>query len=168
MKYAPVGEPRFDLDLEKGKLGECHVAELLDAIVSGTGRVEVKRKTILDLFFYIETQCDRGRTGTYRPSGISISTADVWAFVLGDSGITVFVPTTEIRGMLLDPSTQDREETHGSCPTKGKLIGLAVLLYRYRRRSTQGLVTPITAASATPGRIVAPTVTAITADDIRW
>lgn len=128
-------EPRFDLDLKYGKQGELQIGDFLEWIASGNGRVEVKRKRILDLNFYVETACNKGRRGSYSPSGISVTTAEAWAYVIGDSGISLIVPTDLLRSMLEHPTTYDKHEDHGSCPTKGKLVNLGALLYEFRKRS---------------------------------
>jgi len=127
-------EPCFDIDVEYGRQGEFQFAELLDWIAAGNGRVEVKRKSFLDLHFYVETHCDKGRSGTFRPSGISLTTAHVWVFCLDDTGVSIVIPTDRLRAMLDDPSSRDKCESHGSCPTRGKLVSLAVLVYREKRR----------------------------------
>lgn len=79
-------EPRFDLDLEYGKQAELQFAEFLDWIADGNGRVEVKHKGYLDHRLYVETHCDKGRTGTFSPSGINDTTAHLWVFVIDDTG----------------------------------------------------------------------------------
>lgn len=175
-------EPRFDLDLSYGQEGEKLIGAFLSWIAEGNNQIEVKRKSYLDLEFYVETHCDKGRTGTYQPSGISVTTATAWAFVLGDTNISVIIPTVELRALLDDPGAKDRKETHGSCPTRGKLISLALALYRHKQRA-KGIVraplpdkvehTPaalpvtscpsVTPPGTTHERAVAPNV-----DEIRW
>lgn len=127
-------EPRFDRDYTYGRQGELQIGEFLDWVASGNGQVEVKRKRFLDVAFYVETHCDKGRRGVYQPSGILVTTSKAWAFVIGDTGIAVLFPVEELRRMLDDPSTRDREERDGSCPTRGKLINLCALLYRHKQR----------------------------------
>ena len=137
MKPDGKAEPRFDIDVDYGRQGELQICEYLTWLANGNGRIEVKRKRYLDLNFYVETHADKGRTGVYQPSGITITTAAAWAFVIADTNISLIIPTDELRAMLDDPSSRDREERDGSCPTRGKLVSLNVLLYR-RRRSLQG------------------------------
>lgn len=127
-------EPRFDIDYKYGHKGEVHVAELLENIASGNGRVEVKRKRYVDMYFYVETHCDKGRTGVFAPSGISVSTADAWVFVLADTGMSVVFPAETLRVMLDDASSQDRQEDDGNCPTRGKLVNFAAILFREKQR----------------------------------
>lgn len=134
MKQANGVEPRFDVDLEYGRGGEEQIFELFKSIAAGNGRVEVKRKRVLDFKFYCETHADNGRNGDYKPSGISTTKSDTWAVVFGDTGYGILVPTRELKSMLTDPTSRDAFETDGDCPTKGKLIDLTTLLYRIKRR----------------------------------
>ena len=136
------GEPRFDIDYRYGRQGELQIGEFLNWIANGDGRVEVKRKRYIDLELYVEIAHDKGRTGHYTPSGISVSEAEAWAFCIGDTGIAILVPTMILRDMLNDAHTKDREERDGSCPTKGKLINLGTLLYRQKRKFDGGTNAP--------------------------
>lgn len=125
-------EPRFDLDLPYGKQGELQITEFLEWIADGNGRVEVKHKRYLDHRFYIETHCDKGRRGVFQPSGINVTTAHVWAIVIGETGIHVAIPTDLLRLMVADESSRPAEERDGTCPTRGVLVDFCVLLYRLK------------------------------------
>jgi hypothetical protein len=125
-------DPRFDIDLPYGRQAELQIADYLTWLAEGNGRIEVKHKRRIDLLFYVETHHDPGRRGIYVPSGISTSTAAAWAFNISDTGIAVIFPSDEVRRMLTDPSSRDAQEHDGSCPTRGKLISLNVLVYRHK------------------------------------
>jgi hypothetical protein len=140
---ARKAEPRFDLDVKKGEQGELLIGTYLDWIAAGNGRVEVKRKGYYDLAFYVETHCDKGRAGVYQPSGISITTAHAWAFVIAGSDISLIVPTEHLRSMLEHVTTKDRACNEGSCPTRGKLINLAAMLYEFRKREQATAALPV-------------------------
>ncbi len=131
---ASRAEPRFDRDFTYGRQGELQIGEFLDWIATGNGRVEVKRKRYLDHRIYVETHCDKGRTGVFQPSGINVTAAHLWAFVLDDTGIHISIPTDLLRQALDDPSSRDAEERDGSCPTRGKLVDFCVLLFRLKQR----------------------------------
>jgi hypothetical protein len=134
MMKTSKAEPRWDRDLKYGGQGELLVDDFLTQIANGNGRVETKRKSYLDHRIYVETHCDKGRTGHYEPSGIMTSQADLWCFVIADTGIHIAVPADLLREMLDDSSTRDRQERDGNCPTKGKLIDFCVLLYRLKKK----------------------------------
>jgi hypothetical protein len=137
MKPDGKAEPRFDIDLPYGRQAELQLADYLSWLAEGNGRIEVKRKRRLDLWFYVETHCDKGRRGVYAPSGISTTGAAAWAFTIADTNISIILPTEDLRAALIDPSTRDCEENDGSCPTRGRLVSLNVLLYRHQRRQQQ-------------------------------
>jgi len=98
--------------------------------------VEVKRKRYLDLDFYVETECDKGRVGAYKPSGIMATEAKAWAFVIADTGISLILPTLLLRQAMEASSTRRVEEKDGSCPTRGVLVNLAAILAAARRNAT--------------------------------
>lgn len=160
MTIGGKAEPRFDIDYAYGRQGELLIGDFLKAIASGNGRVEVKRKRYLDLDFYVETHCDKGRSGTFLPSGISVTHADMWAFVIGDTNVTVLIPTDELRAMLDDPSTRPKSEDNGSCPTRGKLVNLGALLYRHKQRTVPKPPEPKPISVVSQGEL--------TAADIPW
>lgn len=137
MKPTGRAEPRFDIDYAYGRQAELQIGEFIDCLAKGNGQVEVKRKRFIDLCFYVETYCDKGRKGVFEPSGILVTTAKTWAFTIDDLGLAVLFPTELIRLMLNDPSTTDVREDEGSCPTRGKLINLASCLYAERKRRNQ-------------------------------
>lgn len=141
MKLVKKAEPRFDLDLNYGRQAEARLAEFFDWIAEGKGRVEVKRKRIIDLSIYVEESCDKGRTGRFAPSGISVTTAHVWAFAIADTGIMMVIPTQLLKESLSHPSVKDKAETDGSCPTRGKLVHLRAIFDTYMRSSGQADVT---------------------------
>jgi hypothetical protein len=134
---ARVTESGFDLAFRKGRAGEMLVGDYVEGIAAGD--IEVKRKSLIDLVFFIETACDKGRHHNYQPSGITTTTADVWAFVIADTGIAVLVPTDHVRMMLDHVTTRDADGADDdSCPTRGKLINLGALLYEYKKRYPRG------------------------------
>ena len=94
----------------------------------------MKRKRICDLEFYIEQQCDYGGRGVFVDSGITVTTAHVWAIVIDDAEITVMVPTDLIRQMLDDPTSRRVQCRISDNPTKGTLINFGTLLYRYKTK----------------------------------
>jgi hypothetical protein len=80
----------FDLDLQDGQWAE----ELCRGLLNGSRRVEVKRdfRAPSTGNVFVETRC-RGR-----PSGISTTEAEYWAFTIGRR--VLFIPTDELRALL--------------------------------------------------------------------
>ena len=83
----------FDLDFQYGVDGEKLVSDLL----LGRKTIEVKRdrKWIKTGNIYIETECFFTKTNSWEMSGLSVTKAGYWAFVIEDS--IVIVPTDVLR-----------------------------------------------------------------------
>lgn len=83
----------FDLDLEFGQDGENLVQDLL----TGGKTIEVKRdRKWKDTHnVYIETSCYFISKGGWAPSGLSVTKAAYWAFVLEDA--VLIIPTDALK-----------------------------------------------------------------------
>lgn len=70
----------FDLDFSYGRKGE----QLVEDLLTDGKRVEVKRdrKWHLTGNVYIETECFFTKNNEWAPSGLSVTEAEYWAFVL--------------------------------------------------------------------------------------
>lgn len=83
----------FDLDYTFGAVGESLVNDLL----TGGKTVEVKRdrRWWVTGNIFIEMECYFTGTESWAPSGLAITKADYWAFVL-ESGV-ILVPTNHVK-----------------------------------------------------------------------
>lgn len=121
----------FDLDLTVGQEAENYVAKVLQI-----DTIEVKRDL---LWFktsnlYIEAACYSQAKGEYVQSGLRVTKASHWAFVLGDTFIVV--PTNNLRN-LIDNQILAGTARPVSCdiqpnPSRGYLIRIEDLL-EYQR-----------------------------------
>lgn len=121
----------FDLDLSFGKEGEDFVKELL----TGGRTVEVKRdrkwKETGNL--YIETACYFVGKRAWGPSGLSVTKASYWAFVIEDA--VLLVPTDALKycaetyGRFIDCNIQPN-------PSKGVLITVPQILKAIKEYKT--------------------------------
>lgn len=70
----------FDLDFSYGRKGE----QLVEDLLTDGKRVEVKRdrKWHLTGNVYIETECFFTKNNEWAPSGLAVTEAEYWAFVL--------------------------------------------------------------------------------------
>ena len=120
----------FQADLAKGQIGE----ELAKALIMGEIEVEVKTdfkwKETGNL--YIELECYHQSTGKYELSGLSTTTADYWAFVLGQS---VYFSKVDCLNRVVDLFGRDVECRDSQNPSKGKLIKVEQLMDMEWRRS---------------------------------
>jgi len=87
----------FDLDLGFGHEGESLVEELL----TGGKTIEVKRDRRWSETgnIYIEVECFFQRSNSWEPSGLSVTEASYWAFVLEQS---VFMVPTHILKLVVE------------------------------------------------------------------
>jgi hypothetical protein len=109
----------WDLDLRAGEMGESRVADLLSL---DTVEVKTDRRWYETGNIYIETECFYQASQSWEPSGIRVSKATHWAFVLEDSvlivplhrlkeavweigkPITCDIPPNPSRGYLVTPA----------------------------------------------------------------
>ena len=126
-------EPRFDVDYEYGHQGELFVTDIISALKNN--RVEVKRKRYEDDQFYVEYQCLK--RGNWEKSGIATTEAELWAFVIADTGVAVVVTTSRLRDaaafVFKHMKGNRREERDGSHPTRGVLVPFVMLVDMKRR-----------------------------------
>jgi len=109
----------FDIDLKFGKEGEDTVANLLSIET-----VEVKRdkrwKETGNL--YIETDCWYNASQSWEKSGLSVSKATHYAFVL--ENMVVIIPTPDLKA-IVEKSGRAIECKIEPNPSKGYLIKLS-------------------------------------------
>ncbi len=89
----------------------------------------MKRKRYLDSEFYVELRQDPGGTGTrWKPSGLSVTEAEFWVYVIADTGLMLWFPTEYLRWVIREEYGHEREETDGDNPTAGRLLRANLLL----------------------------------------
>ncbi|ANH49316.1 hypothetical protein uvFWCGRAMDCOMC403_052 [Freshwater phage uvFW-CGR-AMD-COM-C403] len=113
----------FDLDFRFGQEGEALVNQLLTE--GGTIEVKRDRKWWSTNNLYIEVECWYQRSQSWEPSGLSVTKAAYWAFVL-ERGVFM-VPTGHVRHAI---QKYGREITCEIPPnrSKGYLITVENLL----------------------------------------
>lgn len=121
---------QFDRAYAFGHQGELLVDDVLNQIAAGQGTVEIKRSSFPDLKLYVEFE--HSPRGVYVPSGISVTTADYWAFVK-PGNVFILTPTEllmrEVRHAR-ERGVAPHEEKDGSCPTRGYLVDARWLVAR--------------------------------------
>jgi hypothetical protein len=116
----------FDLDFSKGKEGEDLVSETL---LSGTIEVKTDLRWKDTGNLYVETECFYQTSQSWEPSGLSVTKADYWAFVL--NGLIVILPTEDLRIVV------EAEGTPVDCkiepnPSRGFLIRPEHILRKFK------------------------------------
>jgi hypothetical protein len=115
-------DSNWDLDLRAGLLGESVVADILKA---DTVEVKTDRRWYETGNLYIETECYYKSSNSWEPSGIAVSKATHWAFVLEDS--VLIVPTFRLREAIHEhprPITCNIPPN----PSRGHLVTPALLM----------------------------------------
>ena len=133
-------EPSFDIDWRYGVTagGEALVREICGLIDDEKVHIEVKRKRRSDGYFYVELEHDPGRRQAFVPSGLSITTAEVWAFVIADCGLVLMTKTEALTTAVDRNYGFPAAETDGSCPTRGRLLSFWDLLSALRPGRASG------------------------------
>jgi hypothetical protein len=123
-------QPKWDIDLAYGEAGEQFVTNLLAGAPS---KFEVKTKRYLDFKFYVETHQFPSGATEWKDSGIQTTYADYWVYVVGDTGVVMFVPTERLRQAAL--GGREVQERDGDNPTLGRLVGEKEL---FKETTTKG------------------------------
>jgi hypothetical protein len=122
-------EPRFDHDYSYGRQGELLIGDAMTALREGQARVEVKRKRRHDDWLYVELMQDPGGAGTrWKDSGLNVTGAEWWAYVIGSSGMLLFIPTDLLRWAVSTDAGKPCAETDGDNPTEGRLFRVSWLM----------------------------------------
>ena len=106
----------WDLDLRAGEEGESKIADLLSI---DTIEVKTDKRWQETGNLYIETECYYVNDNAWKPSGIRVSEATHWAFVLQD--IALIMPLWQLKDAVYTvgkPITCDIQPN----PTRGYLI----------------------------------------------
>lgn len=124
-------DSNWDLDLRDGLAGESKIADLLSL---DTVEVKTDRRWRTTSNLYIETECYYVADKAWKPSGIRVSNATHWAFVLEDT--MLIVPLYRLMEAVYElgrPITCDIQPN----PSRGYLITPAVLLEHVRTTREQ-------------------------------
>lgn len=122
----------FDLDFSYGRKGEQLVEELL----TDGKRVEVKRdrKWHLTGNVYIETECFFTKNNAWAPSGLAVTEAEYWAFVLKK---TVLMIPTDVLWYAVNNFGRDISCEIPPNISKGYLVKVVDLIEATKQVSTQ-------------------------------
>jgi hypothetical protein len=99
MKNVGLKQKNFDIDVEYGMRGENYLLDVLT-----TKRIEVKTDRIAHITGNVAVEYKyKGR-----PSGISTTEADYWAFLLYDMTTIIMVPTEKLKAIAREKYKQDQ------------------------------------------------------------
>lgn len=118
----------WDVDFRDGENGENLLKEVIE---TSEVKTDFRWKDTLNL--YIEQNCFYRKFNEYRPSGISVTKANYWSFVLtnGDEQpIIVSVPTKLLKEVV-DLYGKDIACVNTENPSKAKLIKVGHIIKHY-------------------------------------
>ncbi len=123
-------DSRYDVSWRYGVTegGEALVRHVCGQVDDDHVWIEVKRKRRNDGKFYVELEHDPGRRGRFIPSGLSVTHADIWAFVIEDTANMHWTSTTVLKTAIERNYGFPAKETDGSCPTRGRLLSVFDLI----------------------------------------
>lgn len=118
-------EPRWDINLEQGAQAQIWVADIAQMLKEGSGSIEVKRDAwmVKTRRLYIEKECLK--RGKWEPSGLQVTEAKLWAFVLGaHPAILIFCTDWLRRAEALASKHPGNAAScnRGSHPTRGTYV----------------------------------------------
>jgi hypothetical protein len=131
-----VAEPAWDIDKLRGDEGEALVRQMRSAVLAGTCEVKTDEVALRTRRVYVEHECCTA--AGWKPSGIAVTKAASWAFVLGRT--VVWMPTWLLKNIARDLGWPDGKRTdrpgvhaecpRGSHPTRGVLVPVDELVLR--------------------------------------
>ena len=113
----------FDIDLSVGQEGEILVTELLTQGRTIEVKKDLKWKDTGNL--YIETVCWSHNNGQWYPSGLTVTKAEYWAFVLDDA--VLMLPTSILKTVVAYKGKEISCNIEPN-PSKGYLIRIIDVL----------------------------------------
>jgi hypothetical protein len=119
-------DSNWDLDLRDGMLGESKIADLLRL---DTVEVKTDRRWKDTGNLYIETECFYQASQSWEPSGIRVTKATHWAFVLEDS--VLIIPTHRLKEVVWE-SNRPITCNIPPNPSRGYLVTPGALLEHVR------------------------------------
>jgi hypothetical protein len=117
----------WDIDLRYGKLGESKVRDLLSL---DTVEVKTDRRWKETGNLYIETECYYVKDNSWQPSGVRVTKATHWAFVLESS--VLIIPTMILKEVVWN-STRPITCNIPPNPSRGYLVTPAQLLEQVKQ-----------------------------------
>lgn len=120
----------FDIARLYGEQGELWVVDLLDHLRTHSPLIEVKRKSRHDDEFFIEFE--KLSYGKWVPSGIAVTEASVWFYVIDDLSIAAVFPTDQLRLAIKEaeqtPYRQPLTSNSATQRTKGWVLSMRQII----------------------------------------
>jgi hypothetical protein len=131
---AQGNQPHFDLDLERGKVGESSTEEAYNSLVSGKVEVKTDYRTHETGNWYVETWSYRQPDAIDKvKSGINVTDSEWWVQASTDGDVLIWIKTDRLKKEMRE---MDPRETHqpisnsNSKASIGRLVNVKDFLQR--------------------------------------
>lgn len=123
-------EPRWDRTYAYGTQGECIIDDTIQGLANGQLAREDKRKTYLDANLYIEIEQNPMACGRWRDSGLRTTEADMWCYLIHDTGAVFILPVPMLRRAVAKAERLHTKltEVKGENPTRGYLLPVDTII----------------------------------------
>jgi hypothetical protein len=114
--------PHFDIDFSRGLIGEDLVKSLPEAIKDGTIEVKTDYRAQETGNFYIETwQYSKQDESNKKQSGINITTATFWAFVIPQTSSMFLIRTDELKSLMRENDYRETRQPQINAHTNASI-----------------------------------------------
>lgn len=117
--------PDFDTDFSRGRLGEELLESLPEMIKNKTVEVKTDYRSSETGNFYVETWHRNIYTMEWRQSGINVTKADYWAFIVPSTMSMYLIRTENLKNLLRTNDYREGTQYIASATTnasKGRLV----------------------------------------------
>jgi hypothetical protein len=131
---AQGNQPHFDLDLERGKVGETSTEEAYNSLVSGKVEVKTDYRTHETGNWYIETWSYRQPDASDKvKSGINITDSEWWVQASTDGEVLIWIKTDRLKKEMWGMNPRETHQPISNSNSKasiGRLVNVRDFLQR--------------------------------------
>lgn len=131
---AEGNQPHFDLDLERGKVGESSTEEAYKSLVSGKVEVKTDYRTHETGNWYVETWSYRQPDAIDKvKSGINITESEWWVQASTDGDVLIWIKTDRLKKEMREMNPRETHQPISNSNSKasiGRLVNVKDFLQR--------------------------------------
>jgi hypothetical protein len=131
---AEGNQPHFDLDLERGKIGESSTEEAYKSLVSGKVEVKTDYRTHETGNWYVETWSYRQPEAIDKvKSGINITDSEWWVQASTDGDVLIWIKTDRLKKEMREMNPRETHQPISNSNSKasiGRLVNVKDFLQR--------------------------------------
>jgi hypothetical protein len=131
---AQGNQPHFDLDLERGKVGESSTEEAYNSLVSGKVEVKTDYRTHETGNWYVETWSYRQPDAIDKvKSGINVTDSEWWVQASTDGDVLIWIKTDRLKKEMREMNPRETHQPISNSNSKasiGRLVNVKDFLQR--------------------------------------